>query len=141
KVVEAVTRGLDTPEQKARALTYWVRAHVRYVALGAVRHDYSPHPPAQTLANRYGDCKDQTQLLAVMLHAAGIPVGLATLGTVEDGQVWPELPSPWGTHAILLVRLGDKDHWIDTTINYAPWDFLPRDDCDRLAYVSDAKGL
>jgi tetratricopeptide (TPR) repeat protein len=141
KVVETVTRGLDTPEQKARALTYWVRAHIRYVALGAVRHDYTPHPPAQTLANRYGDCKDQSQLLAVMLHAAGVPVGLATLGTLEDGQVWPELPSPWGTHAILLVPLAGKDHWIDTTINYAPWDYLPRDDCDRLAYVSDEKGL
>jgi hypothetical protein len=136
-----VTRGLITPEQKARALTYWVRAHVRYVALGAVRHDYTPHPPAQTLANRYGDCKDQTQLLAVMLHNAGVPVALATLGTIEDGQVWPGLPSPWGTHAILLVTLDGKDHWIDTTVNNCPWDYLPRDDRGRACYLVDEKGL
>src|SRR5581483_11150675 len=32
RVVEEVTRGLGTAEEKARALTYWVRRHVRYVS-------------------------------------------------------------------------------------------------------------
>ncbi len=134
KVVEAVTRGLATPEEKARALTYWVRRHVRYVAVGE-KHDYTPHPPGQVLDNRYGDCKDQSQLLAVMLREAGVPVALVTLGTRGDGQVLPELPSPWGTHAILLVTLGGKEHWIDTTSSLSAWDRLPRDDRDRACYV------
>src|SRR5262249_27167442 len=71
-IVESNCQGLTAPLDKARALTYWVRRHIRYVSLGTVAHDYKPHPPALVLANRYGDCKDQAQLLAVMLKQAGL---------------------------------------------------------------------
>ena len=131
--------GLSSPAEKARALTYWVKRHVRYVSAGE-SHDYTPHQPAFVLANRFGDCKDQTQLLAVMLREAGVPVALATLGVLDDGQILDDVPSPWGTHAILLVELpgkGEKSepHWIDTTVSHSSWDFLPFSDRDRLCYV------
>jgi tetratricopeptide (TPR) repeat protein/transglutaminase-like putative cysteine protease len=137
--VREVTAGLKTPLEKARALAYWVRRKVRYVSVGE-KHDYTPSAPALVLANRYGDCKDQSQLLAVMLREAGVPVALATLGTLDDGQVLEAVPSPWGTHAILLVTLDGKDHWIDSTASLAGWDFLPREDRDRLCYIVDEKG-
>ncbi len=140
KVVQDVTRGLASPRDKARALTYWLRRNVRYVSAGD-KHDFTPHPPGQVLANRYGDCKDTSQLLAVMLREAGVPVALATLGTRDDGQVLEQVPSPWGTHAILLVTLDGKPHWIDTTLSLGAWDDLPREDRDRLCYVVDDKGL
>src|SRR5262249_62284067 len=56
-VVKKVTEGLKTQEEKARALTYWVRRNVRYVASGE-KHDYTPHLPQNVLGNRFGDCKD-----------------------------------------------------------------------------------
>src|SRR5262249_4819037 len=99
KIVADITKDLTTPEAKARALTSWVGRPIRYVSAGE-RHDYTPHLPAVVLDNRYGDCKDTTQLLAVMLKEAGIPVALATLGIRGDGQVLESVPSPWGTHAI-----------------------------------------
>jgi tetratricopeptide (TPR) repeat protein len=139
QTVAEVTRGLTDPLAKARALTYWMRRNIRYVSAGE-RHDYTPHPPAAVFANRYGDCKDTSQLLAVMLREAGLDVSLATLGALDDGQVLEEVPSPWGTHAILLVKVGGADHWIDTTSSLAGWDFLPRDDRDRLCYVVDPQG-
>jgi tetratricopeptide (TPR) repeat protein len=140
KVVDEVTKNLTETEAKAKALTYWVRRNIRYVSNGE-KHDYTPHAPAQVLGNRYGDCKDQSQLLAVMLHEAGVPVAQATLGTLDDGQVLEENPSPWGTHAILVVPLEGTNHWIDTTASLAAWDFLPREDRNRLAYVIDDSGI
>jgi tetratricopeptide (TPR) repeat protein len=140
QVVQQVTRGLTRPEDRARALTYWVRRNIRYVSTGR-QHDYTPHPPQMVLENRYGDCKDTTQLLAVMLKEAGVPVALATIGLRGDGQVLPEVPSPWGTHALLLLSLDGHDHWIDTTASLAGWDFLPMECRDRLAYVVDDNGL
>jgi tetratricopeptide (TPR) repeat protein len=139
RTVRELTRDLKTPLEKARTLAAWVRRNVRYVSLGE-KHDYTPHAPAYVLANRYGDCKDQSQLLAVMLREAGVPVALATLGALDDGQVIESVPSPWGTHAILLVTLDGKDHWVDSTASLAGWDFLPREDRDRLCYVVDEKG-
>jgi len=135
RVVEEVTRDLKTPEEKARALTYWLRRNIRYVSAGE-KHDYTPHVPGTTFANRFGDCKDTSQLLAVMLREAGISVGLATLGVLDDGQVLEPVPSPWGTHAILLATVDGKPHWIDTTLSLGAWDYLPRDDRDRLCYVT-----
>ena len=139
QLVKELTRDLKTPEEKARALSLWVRRNIRYVSVGE-GHAYTPHAPSVVLRNRYGDCKDQSQLLAVMLRDAGVPVALATLGVLDDGQVVEAVPSPWGTHAILLVTLDGKEHWIDTTTSQAPWDFLPRDDRNRLCYVYDPNG-
>lgn len=139
-VVRELTQNLKTPEEKARVLTAWVRQHIRYVSVGE-KHDFTPHLPGLVLANRFGDCKDQSQLLAVMLREAQVPVALATLGARGDGQVLPEVTSPWGTHAILLVKLDGTDHWIDTTASLAAWDHLPLDDRDRLVYLVDDKEL
>jgi tetratricopeptide (TPR) repeat protein len=137
-VVRELTKDLKTPEEKARALTYWVRRNVRYLAVG-VHHAFTPHPPAFVCANRYGDCKDQSQLLAVMLREAGIPVSLVSLSVRGDGQVQEAVPSPGASHAIVLVRLGGKDHWIDPVYSEAGWDFLPQSDRDVLTYVMDVE--
>ena len=132
-------KGLEDPVAKARALVYWMRRNIRYVSTG-VMHDYTPHLPSEILTNRYGDCKDTSQLLAVMLREAGIKVELATLGALDDGQVLESVPSPWGTHAILVATIDGKEHWIDTTSDLAGWDFLPHDDRDRLCYVVNDQG-
>jgi tetratricopeptide (TPR) repeat protein len=139
KVVTEVTHGLSTPEAKARALTLWLRQKIRYVSVGE-KHDYTPHSPAEVLANRFGDCKDTSQLLAVMFREAGIPVALVTLGALDDGQILENVPSPWGTHAILQATINGRKHWIDTTSSLSGWNFLPRDDRNRFCYVVDDKG-
>jgi tetratricopeptide (TPR) repeat protein len=136
RVVAQVAGPQKTPLEKARALTYWVRQNIRYLSRGPEGKGYTPHAPAQVYANRFGDCKDQAQLLAVMLKRVGLPVWLVTLGTRDDGQVLREVPSPWGTHAILLVEIDGKAYWIDTTVTQAAWDFLPRGDTGRLAYLT-----
>jgi tetratricopeptide (TPR) repeat protein len=137
KAVVATVAGPEkTPLEKARALTYWVRQNIRYLSRGPEGMGYTPHPPAQVLANRFGDCKDQAQLLAVMLREIGLPAWLVTLGTLDDGQVLDDVPSPWGTHAIVFLELDGKEHWIDTTASQAPWDYLPRGDCGRRVYLT-----
>ena len=105
KIIDDVTHGLHTPLDKARALTYWVRRHVRYVSRGPAGAGYTPHLPEQVLGNLYGDCKDQAQLLAVMLRNIGLDPYLVTLGTLDDGQVVRAVPSPWGTHAMVMVAI------------------------------------
>src|SRR5262245_16828175 len=139
-IVAQVTKGLNKPVDKARALTHWVRRNVRYVSAGE-RHDFTPHPPDAVVANCYGDCKDTSQLLAVLLKEAGIESAMVTLNVRGDGQIAEDVPSPLGTHAILLATIDGTDHWIDTTATLYGWDFLPEPDRDRLDYVTDGKTL
>src|SRR5439155_15179145 len=110
KVVAEVTLGLTDPTAKARALTQWVRGHVRYVSTGE-KHDYTPHPPARVLAQRYGDCKDTAHLLAVLCRQAGLQAAVATLGVRGDGQIHEAVPCPWGSHALCVVTIDGQDHW------------------------------
>ena len=124
----------------ARELTHWVRTNIRYVSSGD-RHDFTPNAPGAVCKNRFGDCKDGSQLLAVLLKDAGIASGFVSLSPLGDGQINPEVPSPLTTHAILYVPIDGKDHWIDTTAVHAAWDFLPYSDCDRIAYVVDDKTM
>ncbi len=138
-IVAEVTRGLDDPTARARALTYWLRRNIRYVSAGE-QHGFTPHPPSVVLANRFGDCKDTSQFLAVMLREAGLKVELVTLGTVDAGQIEESVPSPGANHAILVVTIGKDKHWIDTTSSLAGWDQLPRDDCARRCYLVDDQG-
>ncbi len=141
KIVAEITRGEKSQIDKAKALTYWIRRNVRYLSRGPGGLGYTPHQPHQVLKSLYGDCKDQAQLLAVMLREIGLPVWLVTLGTLDDGQVQPTVPSPWGTHAILKTRIDGKDYWIDTTVSMAAWDFLPRSDRSRQVYMTQGKEL
>ena len=134
--VKQITGSLKTSLEKARALTYWVRRQIRYISISSTGRGYTPRLPALVHASRYGDCKDQAQLLAVMLKEAGIDVSLVTLGLLDDGQVLQTVPSPWGTHALLLLQIDGKEHWIDTTATRAGWNFLPRPDRDRVVYVT-----
>src|SRR5262249_17252234 len=118
------------------ALTYWVRRHIRYQSRGPAGTGYTPHLPHLVLANLFGDCKDQAQLLAVMLREVGLAPYLVTLGTLDDGQITPEVPSPLGPHAIVMVNMDGTEHWIDTTVSGAAWNYLPRGDRDRVAYLT-----
>jgi tetratricopeptide (TPR) repeat protein len=140
RIVDEVTRGLSDPAEKARALTQWVRGHVRYVSSGE-KHDYTPHPPARTLTQRYGDCKDTAHLLTVLCRKAGLHAGVATLGVRGDGQVNEAVPCPWGSHALCVVTIDGEDHWIDTTAEMIGWDVLPKDDRDRPCYIVDETSL
>jgi tetratricopeptide (TPR) repeat protein len=140
KIVEEVTRELTDPISKARALTQWVRGHIRYVSAGE-KHDYTPNPPGRTLDYRYGDCKDTAHLLAVLCRRAGLHAGVATLGVRGDGQVNEAVPCPWGSHALCVVTIDGEDHWIDTTAQLIGWDVLPKDDRDRFCYITDEKTI
>ena len=140
KVIAEVTKDLDTPLAKAKALANWVRKNVRYVSMGE-RHDFTPHTPGVILTNRFGDCKDGAQFLSAMLKVVGIPSGFVSLNTRGEGQTIEEVPTPAANHAILLVTLDGFDHWIDTTYSFADWDFLPPADCDRVCYVVNDKSV
>ena len=69
---DEVARGKQTDEAKAQALYYWVSENIRYVSLSFGVGRYQPHPAADVLSNRYGDCKDKTTLLEAMLEAEGL---------------------------------------------------------------------
>jgi tetratricopeptide (TPR) repeat protein len=139
RIAREVTRGLTSDADRARALTYWVRKNVRYLSLHE-RESWQPHTPERVLAIRYGDCHDQSRLLAALLRAAGVPAAVAMISWPDHGEIRASFPSAWGPHAIVRARVAGADRWIDPVFSHAAWDVLPPEDCDRVCFVIDETG-
>ena len=107
---------------EARRLYEWVGSHIRWVAIYVVNGGYDPHAAEQTLANKFGDCKDQAVLLTALLRARGIA---ANPVLVHMGASYKLSGPPTYTafnHAI--TYLPEWDVYADTTAD-APFGTLP----------------
>ena len=93
---------------KIRALAEFAQKDIRYVSIQIGIGGFQPHPAPGVLANRYGDCKDKSTLLAAMLGAIGIDSHFIVINT-DRGTVTMESPVSLYSfnHVILAIRLPD----------------------------------
>jgi tetratricopeptide (TPR) repeat protein/transglutaminase-like putative cysteine protease len=138
-VVAPLVAGKKSAADKEAAIVDFLDREVRYTGIEFGEAAIVPHDPAETLAKKYGDCKDKATLLVAMLRAADIPAYVALLGVESRIDVPADLPGMgMFNHAIVYVP-GKTPLWIDATDRYAQLGQLPMGDQGRLALVtSDA---
>ena len=138
-VVDPLIAGKKTVAEKEAAIVDYLDREVRYTGIEFGEAAIVPHDPAETLAKKYGDCKDKATLLVVMLRAAGIPAYVALLSVESRMDVPADLPGMgMFDHAIVYVP-GKNPIWIDATDRYAQLGQIPMGDQGRLALItSDA---
>jgi len=116
---EELTRGLQSDQDKVKALYEYVAKNFRYVSLSLGQGRYQPHLAADVMVNEYGDCKDKHTLLAAMLASAGLR-GYAVLMN-SSRNLDADVPSPGQfDHVITAIPLGSETLWADTTAEVAP---------------------
>jgi tetratricopeptide (TPR) repeat protein/transglutaminase-like putative cysteine protease len=123
KKAAELTKGANSPTEKARRLYDFVARNVRYVSLSFGIGRYQPHAASDVLQNGYGDCKDKHTLLSAMLRAEGIqsyPVLIHSSRKLDA-----DVPSPAQfDHVITAARLGPGLTWLDTTTEVAPYGLI-----------------
>ncbi len=83
-----------------------VRDDVRYVAKAIGIGGYQPRAAAETLATRYGDCKDKATLLRSVLAAGGIPSYPVLVNLGEPDTVAESVATPQSfNHMVLAIPL------------------------------------
>ncbi len=103
--VEQLTATLPNALEKMKAIAQFVQRDIRYVAIELGIAGLQPHFAKDVFANRYGDCKDKSTLMAAMLHEIGIDSYYVVINS-ERGSVGPDMPAHNGfNHAILAVKL------------------------------------
>jgi hypothetical protein len=135
--------GKETDRDKViELLLASLRSQIRYTGIEFGRGAIVPRSTRETLARRYGDCKDQATLLVAMLREAGIKAHVALLRTGRYDDIAPNLPGLGDfDHAIVFVPddrpapIG-KPMWIDPSARCAPAGWLPLVDQDRLALLA-----
>ncbi|MFT3924609.1 MAG: DUF3857 domain-containing protein [Myxococcales bacterium] len=111
--------GAGTPEELAGLAVRFVQDDVRYLGFEAGAQGVVPHPPAQVLAQRFGDCKDKTFLLVTLLQQLGIQAAPALVNTKWGRGIADSLPSPWSfDHAVVWLKLAGREVWVDATQSY-----------------------
>ncbi len=108
----------DNMDEKLTKLLHFVQNDIRYLGLENGISAYKPHPPAQVLEQKFGDCKDKALLLCALLQKLGVNAYPALVNTYLREQVAEQLPSPAAfNHCIVSMHYQDSTYWFDATSN------------------------
>jgi len=91
---------------RIRALCEFVQKEIVYLAITLDKDSvagYRPHPAAEVLRNRFGDCKDKATLLVSLLRASGEDGRVVLLMAADPSYVTEEWPSAQFNHAIAAI--------------------------------------
>lgn len=103
-------------EQISAALKY-VQNEIRYVALQNGINSHLPTPASETLALRYGDCKDKAILFISILKGLGINAHPALVDTEETFLLNEKPPAQnLFDHVLVTLEHDDQRYWLDPTI-------------------------
>ena len=120
-LVNELTKDKKTELEKIRAIYYWVQNNIKYIAFEYALGGFVPREANQIYQKKYGDCKDNSNILYEMLKTAGIKGNLTWIGTRSIPYKYNELPTPAvDNHMILTYRDNDKIYFLDATGRYIP---------------------
>jgi transglutaminase-like putative cysteine protease len=140
--VAALTEGLQSPEEKAAALFYFIEREIRYVSINLGQSSYEPAIAPEVFANKYGDCKDKSTLLISMLEAAGISASYVLIPTRDIGSLTKDFPYPFQcNHCIVAIEGTEEYQFLDPAGETYPFGYLPSEDQDRDCLILKEPGV
>ena len=114
KLAKELTAGAADDIEKVARLARHVQKEISYTAIEFGTRARRPNLAAQTLKQKYGDCKDQALLLHQLLGAAGIESQLTLVNT--DWRIHPSLPTlDQFNHMVVHVPCLGEHRLVDTT--------------------------
>ncbi len=125
----------DSRMDRMRAAYDFVNA-LRYVAIEFGIGGFRPRTPEQTIANRYGDCKDKANLLIALLREMEIEAHFVLINRMSSTD--PDFPGWQFNHAIAYVPAGEgqaEDLWLDSTDTTTPFGFVAPGNVGRQGLV------
>ena len=115
-IVDSLCRDARSPEEKARKVYGWVQQSIKYIAFEQGMEGYIPRDANLVCSRRFGDCKDMSSILTLMLRTAGIPAWYTWIGTRDLPYTYTETPLPVvDNHMICTIRLNDRYIFLDGT--------------------------
>ncbi|BAV09961.1 Transglutaminase-like superfamily protein [Filimonas lacunae] len=120
-VVQQLTQGKSTDEEKIKSIYYWVQDNIRYIAFEEGYAGFIPQTIQEVYKNKYGDCKGMANLLSAMLKEAGFDAHFSWIGTREIPYDRTEVQSVCvDNHAICVLYHNGSTYFLDGTEKYQP---------------------
>jgi transglutaminase-like putative cysteine protease len=117
--VDQIAADHATEDARAYAALRLVQDEIRYVSLSVGAGGYFARPPAEVIGAGFGDCKDKSLLLRVILSRLGVEAAVA-LTDLDAGYGLPEELPMLGVfdHMILRATLDGHTVWMDATASH-----------------------
>jgi transglutaminase-like putative cysteine protease len=112
-----ITTSLESDKEKIKAIFYWVKDNIKYVAFENGYEGFIPRDAKLVNARRFGDCKDMSSIITQMAKYAKIPnVNLCWIGTRRIPYSYHEIATPAvDDHMIASIDLDGKIIFLDAT--------------------------
>ncbi len=115
-IVSDIAQSSDDPKVQARKALDYVQSNIRYLASELGETGFIPRPPNVVLARRFGDCKDVTFLLKVIMDGLGIEARPLLVHTDRKGGFSLAQPNHEAfDHVILRIVIDGEDYFMDAT--------------------------
>lgn len=116
--VKRLTASAKTPEEKIKAIYYWVQDNIKYIAFEDGIAGFKPDAAQNVYTNRYGDCKGMANLTKEMLKTAGFDARLTWIGTNRIPYNYTVPTLAVDNHMICTVYANGKQYILDPTEKY-----------------------
>ncbi|MBW7874910.1 MAG: DUF3857 domain-containing protein [Candidatus Cloacimonetes bacterium] len=105
-------------EDKLFEVIDWVKEKINYFSVAITQSGYFPRSPDTLLYKRWGDCKDKSFLLLVLLKRLGFTSWLALMDTKKLGDTIPPVPGLYFDHCLLYIKTDSDQFFVDPTDIY-----------------------
>ena len=117
RITQSIVSPLHTDEEKIKAIFYWVKDNIKYVAFEYGYEGFIPREARLVNERKFGDCKDMSSIITSMARYAGIKdVNICWIGTRRLPYTYEEISTPAvDDHMIASVVLDGKTIFLDAT--------------------------
>jgi transglutaminase-like putative cysteine protease len=123
KIVDEVTGGIVSPEEKVVALVNYVKSNVSWDGRS---RSFSASQLKKVMEEKKGNCAEINLLLASMIEKAGIEVYPVLSSTRDHGFIREHNPqSTQFNYVMCLAKIGDKEILLDATEPLLPPTVIP----------------
>lgn len=113
----SLVQNLNTEQEKIKAILYWVKNNIKYVAFEDAYAGFIPREAKLVYERRFGDCKDMSSIITEMAKYAGVSnVNLTWIGSRNIPYSYHEIATPAvDDHMIAVYETDGKVIFLDAT--------------------------
>lgn len=116
RITDSLISGKSTEREKAEAIYRWVQTTIKYVAFEDGMGGFIPREANLVCSRKFGDCKDMSSILTVMLREAGLEAYYTWIGTRDIPYDYTFVATPVvDNHMICALKLGTEYIFLDGT--------------------------
>lgn len=112
-----LTQNLSSDEEKIKAIFYWVKDNIKYVAFENGYEGFIPREAKLVNERKFGDCKDMSSIITEMAKYANVPnVNICWIGTRRIPYSYKDISTPAvDDHMIASVENKEGIIFLDAT--------------------------